>query len=340
MAQRNKIIAITAGDPAGIGPEIVAKSIRKLEKDAGASYLIIGRKRDFAHCLEDSAQIFWCENESEAFQVIATNTFVGLDLTEVEDLVVETGLPSANSGKIAFKAIKTTVNLAVEKKVAGIATAPIAKDALKLAGYEFTGHTTIFKTLLNAQPVMTFYTPLHEQNHSKSVLVSLLSMHVPLMQVAEHLSPEKLEYVIKTTVSALQNNFSIENPRIAISGLNPHAGEGGMFGNEEIHIINPLIEKMQKEGLNVAGAIPPDTVFHRSFHKHEFDGVIALYHDQGLIAVKTFDFHNSVQMTLGLPFLRTSVDHGTAFDIAGKGIADINSMLNAITLAEKLIHRG
>ena len=337
MAQGSKIIALTAGDPAGIGPEIIVKSIQKLKKDSGSRLLIIGRKQDFDEISIPAVQIIWCDNEGDAFRALAENTFVGLNLAEVENFEVKIGLPSANSGKIAFQAIKTAVILAKRKKIAAIATAPIAKNALKLAGYEFTGHTSIFRTLLNAEPVMTFYTPLNRQNYKESVLVSLMSMHVPLMQVAEHLTSETLEYVIKTTVSALQQYFGIENPRIAVSGLNPHAGESGMFGTEEINIINPLIGKLQKDGINIFGAIPPDTVFYRAFHKHEFDGVIALYHDQGLIAVKTFDFNNSVQLTLGLPFLRTSVDHGTAFDIAGIGIADINSMLNAIMLAKKLI---
>ena len=335
IPQRYKIIAITAGDPAGIGPEIVAKSINHLDDDSGTKFLILGRKIDFENISPNSNQISWFNDEVDAFRALADNAFVGLYLEDVENLEVETGKPSANSGKIAFQAIKTAINLATEKKISAIATAPIAKDALKLAGYQFTGHTSIFKSMLKAKPVMAFYTPINRLNNSSSVLVSLLSMHVPLMQVAKYLTTESLEYVIKTTVSAIQQYFSIENPRIAISGLNPHAGEHGMFGTEEINIINPLIDKLRADGLNIIGAIPPDTVFYRAFHKHEFDGVIALYHDQGLIAVKTFDFHNSVQLTLGLPFLRTSVDHGTAFDIAGKGIANINSMLNAINLAKR-----
>ena len=337
IPQRYKIIAITAGDPAGIGPEIVAKSIKHLDEDSETKFLIVGRKRDFENISANTKHILWCENETDAFRALADNAFVGLNLSALENLEIETGQPSANSGEIAFQAIQTAVNLAIEEKISAIATAPIAKDALKHAGYSYTGHTSIFQTMLNVKPVMAFYTPFNRINKTGSVLVSLLTMHIPLMQVAEHLTKESLEYVIKTTISTMQQYFGIENPRIAVSGLNPHAGEQGMFGTEEIITINPLIDKLRDEGMNVVGAIPPDTVFYRTFHKHEFDGVISLYHDQGLIAVKTFDFHNSVQLTLGLPFLRTSVDHGTAFDIAGKGIADINSMLNAINLAVKLI---
>ena len=332
MGKINKIITVSAGDPAGIGAEITAKSVHALASNTDSKFIIIGREQDFENTFCDDLR--WFSSENQAFEYLDTNKQVGLNLSDFADEKVQIGAPSASSGMIAYKSIEQAVVLCQKNKARAIVTAPISKDALKLAGFSFTGHTTIFKNMLNAEPVMTFYTPTRE-NHA--VLVSLVSMHIPLMNVKDSLKPEKLEYVIRTTNSALKNYFGIEKPRIAVSGLNPHAGEGGMFGTEESEIINPVVENMCVQGLDVVGAIPPDTVFYRALHRHEFDGVVSLYHDQGLIAVKTFDFLNSVQMTLGLPFLRTSVDHGTAYDIAGKGIAEINSMVNALKLADKLI---
>ena len=281
-------IAITEGDPSGIGPEIA----RKAAKDA----------RVLAVC------------EPVLYGASADAAFAP-------------GVLSAAAGKAAHDAIVRAAADAQSGAVAAIATAPINKEALRLAGFPWNGHTDLLAHLTGAKQVaMMFF--------SDELRVVLATIHVPLSEVPGLLTQQLVEDTITLTARELPK-FDKVPPRIAVAGLNPHAGEHGLFGREEELAIAPAIARCRAKGIDVAGPFPGDTVFVRA-RKGEFDVVIACYHDQGLIPVKLVAFGRAVNVTLGLPIVRTSVDHGTAFDIAGKGVADAESMIAAVLLAARM----
>jgi len=281
-------IAITEGDPAGIGPEIA----RKAAADA----------RVLAVC------------EPVLYGAPAGATF-------------QPGALSAGAGKAAYENIVRATNDAMNQTISGIATAPINKEALRLAGYPWNGHTDLLAHLTGAPHVaMMFF--------SDQLRVVLATVHVPLAAVPALLTQKLVEETITLTARELPK-FDKVPPRIAVAGLNPHAGEHGLFGREEETAIAPAIACCRAKGIDVSGPFPGDTVFVRA-RKGEFDVVIACYHDQGLIPVKLVAFGEAVNVTLGLPIVRTSVDHGTAFDIAGKGVADAGSLIAAVLLAARL----
>ncbi len=282
------IVAITEGDPAGIGPEIA----RKAAADP----------RVLASC------------EPVLYGPPAGARF-------------EPGVLSASAGDAAYQAIVRAVADARRGAVAAIATAPINKEALRLAGQPWNGHTDLLAHLTGASHVaMMFF--------SDELRVVLATVHVPLADVPRLLTQSVMERTIALTACELPK-FDKVRPRIAVAGLNPHAGEHGLFGHEEQTAIAPAIARCRERGIDVAGPFPGDTVFVRA-RKGEFDVVIACYHDQGLIPVKLVAFGKAVNVTLGLPIIRTSVDHGTAFDIAGKGVADAESLISAVLLAARL----
>jgi 4-hydroxythreonine-4-phosphate dehydrogenase len=244
---------------------------------------------------------------------------------------VQPGLLSAQAGRAAHDAIARAVRDALAGDVAAIATAPINKEAFALAGLRWKGHTELLQELTGARRVaMMFY--------SERLRVALATVHVPLKDVPSALSAARLRDVIELTASWLPR-FGFASPRLALAGLNPHAGEHGVIGDEEIHVLEPIAAECRARGINVIGPLPADTVFVRAA-RGEFDAVIACYHDQGLIPVKVLAFGKAVNVTLGLPIIRTSVDHGTAFDIAGKGVADPGSMVEAVLLAAKLAQKA
>jgi len=281
-------IAITEGDPAGIGPEIA----RKAAADA----------RVLAVC------------EPVLYGAPSGATF-------------QPGVLSADAGKAAYDAIVRATGDAMSGAVAGIATAPINKEALRLAGFRWNGHTDLLAHLTGAPHVaMMFF--------SDQLRVVLATVHVPLAEVPALLTQKLVEDTIALTARELPK-FDKVPPRIAVAGLNPHAGEHGLFGREEETAIAPAIACCRAKGIDVSGPFPGDTVFVRA-RKGEFDVVVACYHDQGLIPVKLVAFGEAVNVTLGLPIVRTSVDHGTAFDIAGTGVADAGSMVAAVLLAARL----
>jgi len=239
----------------------------------------------------------------------------------------EPGVLSAEAGKAAYDAIVRAAADAQRGDVAAIATAPINKEALRLAGYPWNGHTDLLAHLTGTEHVaMMFY--------SDELRVVLATVHVPLTDVPRLLTQQVMEQTIALTARELPK-FDKLHPRIAVAGLNPHAGEHGLFGREEETAIAPAIARCRERGIEVSGPFPADTLFVRA-RKGEFDVVIACYHDQGLIPVKLVAFGRAVNVTLGLPIIRTSVDHGTAFDIAGKGVADSESMIAAVLLAARL----
>jgi 4-hydroxythreonine-4-phosphate dehydrogenase len=281
-------IAITEGDPAGIGPEIA----RKAASDP--------------RVLDACEPVLYGAGPGARF---------------------EPGALSAAAGKAAYEAIVAATADAREGKVDGLATAPLNKEALRLAGYPWNGHTDLLAHLTGSRHVaMMFY--------SDQLRVVLATVHVPLAEVPKLLTQTVMEQTIALAWRELPLFDKIQ-PRLAVAGLNPHAGEHGLFGREEQTVIEPAVACCRAKGVDVSGPFPADTVFVRA-RKGEFDAVIACYHDQGLIPVKLLAFGRAVNVTLGLPIIRTSVDHGTAFDIAGKGIADAESMVGAVLLAARL----
>lgn len=286
-----KTIAITVGDPAGIGPEIAIKAARDPRVVAVCRPVLYGPHTP---------------DELKAFRI---------------------GEVSAEAAKAAYGAIEQATRDAREGTVAAIVTAPISKEAFALAGYPWKGHTDLLAHLCNAPEVaMMFW--------SERLRVVLATVHIPLREVPSALTHDRLRDVIALTARSLPR-FGINTPKLAVAGLNPHAGENGLLGHEERQTIIPAVEDARGLGINVTGPIPGDTVFVRAA-RGEFDAVVACYHDQGLIPVKLIAFGRAVNVTLGLPIVRTSVDHGTAFDIAGQGVADEGSLVEAILLAARL----
>jgi 4-hydroxythreonine-4-phosphate dehydrogenase len=281
-------VAITAGDPAGIGPEVAARAAAD------------------PRVLDACDPVVYGPAHGAAFPA---------------------GVLSGAAGRSAYEVIVRAVADAQLDVVQAIATAPVNKEAFRLAGLPWSGHTDLLAHLTGARDVaMMFY--------SKELRVVLATVHIPLAEVPRALTASSLEATIALTARELPR-FGLERPRIAVAGLNPHAGEHGLFGSEEDTAIRPAIEACRARGIDVDGPFPGDTVFVRA-RRGDFDVVVACYHDQGLIPVKLVAFGQAVNVTLGLPIVRTSVDHGTAFDIAGKGLADPESMIAAVLLAARL----
>jgi 4-hydroxythreonine-4-phosphate dehydrogenase len=241
------------------------------------------------------------------------------------------GRVSAAAGRAAYDAIASAVEDAVHGRIQAIATAPINKEAFAVAGLRWPGHTELLAHLTGAPRVAMMF-------HSDALRVVLATIHVPLARVPELLTRELMEQTIELTWQALPR-FGVDSPRLAVAGLNPHAGEHGVIGREDEQVIAPAVAACRARRIDVCGPLPGDTVFVRAVRR-EFDAVIACYHDQGLIPIKLIAFGKAVNVTLGLPIIRTSVDHGTAFDIAGQGVADPSSMIQAVMLAARLAAAG
>jgi len=313
------VIAITMGDPAGIGPEIVLKSL--IEGGIGdvCVPLVIGDKEVLEHTAEQIG-IDPAELNDKILPFV-------LDLKNVAEGWVS-GVESGLTGKASAEYIEKAVELWRLGDVDAIATAPISKNAISMAGYPFPGHTEFLASLTDTKEfAMSFF--------ADDLRVVLLSTHVSLRNAIELVKRRSLVDLIEFSAKQLSGLLH-RDVKLAVAGLNPHASENGMFGDEESREIIPAIEECRDRlGIDVSGPFSPDTIFLRGY-RGEFDGVIACYHDQATIAVKSLSFGSSVNVTLGLPLIRTSVDHGTAFDIAGKGIAEASSMSTAIKLAAKL----
>ncbi|CAN5223620.1 4-hydroxythreonine-4-phosphate dehydrogenase PdxA [soil metagenome] len=314
------------GDAAGIGAEIILKALADENLRKICQPIIIGD----AEFLRNTARDL---NLKFDFNEVTDNLPTTEHQTAIYNLKnltgeIKMGEESALAGKASAEYIETAVRLWREKKIDAIATAPISKKALSLGGYDFPGHTE-FLAFLTETPefAMSFF--------AEKLRVVLLSTHVSLRDAIELVKKEKLVELIKFSHREISKLLK-RDAHLAVAGLNPHASEGGMFGSEEKNEIIPAIEECrEKFNINVSGAFSPDTIFLRGF-RGEFDGVISCYHDQATIAVKCLSFGASVNVTLGLPLIRTSVDHGTAFDIAGKNVAEASSMKAAIRLAANL----
>jgi len=319
------IIGITMGDPAGIGPEITLRSL--IDQRIGEVCIprVIG---DLAHLKRTASDLnIPADLVSDISEIENSRQIFVYDMNNVaKDLAY--GDWSAASGKASAEYIETAVELWRNGSINAISTAPISKAAISKAGYDFPGHTEFLAALTESPKIaMSFF--------AEKLRVVLLSTHISLINAAARVKTEALVDLIRFSNNELSKILG-RDIRIAVAGLNPHASEGGMFGSEEHDEIAPAVTKCRDEfGINVNGPYSPDTIFLRGF-KGEFDAVIACYHDQATIAVKSLSFGSSVNVTLGLPLIRTSVDHGTAFDIAGKGIAESSSMSAAVILAAEL----
>ncbi len=320
-------VGITIGDPSGIGPEIVLKSVVMPEVRAICTPIIIGDAREL-------------QRQAERLGLACDYPIVTEDEldranhgTMICDIAgsgppVEWGQLSADSGRAAIACIEAGARLALEGRLDAITTAPINKEALKLAGSRFPGHTEMLTSLCGAsRSLMCFF--------AGDLRVILLTIHMSLADAIKAITKERLTDTLVLADMELRR-FGLARPRIAVAGLNPHASEHGLFGSEEEREMEPAISECRAaHGIDVSGPFPADTLFVRAA-RGAFDAVVACYHDQGLIAVKCLSFGEAVNVTLGLPIIRTSVDHGTAFDIAGRGVADSNSMTEAIKLAARL----
>ncbi|MDN5312545.1 MAG: 4-phospho-D-threonate 3-dehydrogenase / 4-phospho-D-erythronate 3-dehydrogenase [Thermoanaerobacteraceae bacterium] len=326
---KKPLIGITAGDPAGIGPEIVVKALTKKEIYEKVKPVVICSKTVVERALEiTKVKMDILPLEIDSLDRVTEKDF-SFDKIYLVDLKnVKQNIPfgkiSGEAGRASFEYIKKSIELGMAGLIDGVATAPINKEAIHAAGIDFIGHTEMFAELTKSRDVLTMFQVIN-------LRIFFLTRHLSLLEACSRI---KLENVFNTLLSchrALQN-LGIANPSIAVAALNPHGGEGGLFGDEEVREIIPAIKKARAEGVKVEGPVPADSVFYLA-NLGRFDAVLSLYHDQGHIAAKMLDFERTVSVTTGLPFIRTSVDHGTAFDIAGKGIASSVSMEEAIKVA-------
>ena len=319
-------IAITMGEPGGVGPEVIVKSLVRADVRACCYPIVVGNAEIMRKAVELTGLPLKVKLWSSLSGLRSAPGII--DVLDVTSRIPEKkGVPSRSSGLAFVKYIKKAVALALHGEVSAIVTAPVSKESMKMAGYKWPGHTELLAELTGAKDFAMMFV-------SDKLKVILCTIHVPLKEVPKKIN-KKL--VFKTIMNAVKGTamLGVENPRIAVSGLNPHAGEAGIMGHEEPAAITPAIEKAQAEGINVSGPFPPDVVFHKAYNG-EFDMVVCMYHDQGLIPFKMLAFDTGVNVTVGLPIIRTSPDHGTAFDIAWKNKANPSSMTEAIKLASRM----
>ena len=322
------LIAITMGDATGVGPEIIVKSLQEQEIYEICRPVVIG---DLG-IMRRAAEIVKCDFPCYPIQDLNTAgcQYGNIDVLDLNNLPSDMpfAVIDARAGKAAYEYVETAVGLAMEGKVDAIATAPLHKDAMNQGGYHFPGHTEILAHLSNTKDYAMMLS-------GGALRVIHVTTHVSLRRACDLVKKERILCVIKLADQAMKL-IGIDSPRIAVAGLNPHSGEGGMFGTEDIEEIAPAVEEAKALGFDVTGPVPPDTVFFRAAHKGHFDIVVVMYHDQGHIPLKVLGFEQGVNITVGLPFIRTSVDHGTAFGKAGKGTADYLSMMEAIRMAAQM----
>ena len=324
-ADTRPLLAVTMGDPAGVGPEITAKALRNPKIGSVCRALVVGDLPTMRRAAEAVGTNVIAADPSE-MDLDADDIQVydpwGRDLA---DLPI--GEVDARAGAAAAQAVIAATQLALDGRVAAIVTAPINKAAINAAGYHYAGHTELLADLTSSPGArMLLVAPGLRVLHN--------STHVSLREAIDRVTRENVRHAIGLLDETLRL-MAIEKPRLAVCGLNPHAGEGGLFGHEDDAFIRPAIEDARNDGIDVTGPEPGDTVFNRA-RNGTFDGVVAMYHDQGHVAVKVAGFFDGVNVSVGLPIIRTSVDHGTAFDIAGRGVARADSMEMAIEVAASM----
>jgi len=345
-------VAITMGDPCGVGPEIIVKAFDSPGFAGECVPLVVGDRL----ALERAIKLLGSPAvvrpiTDEMLQPFRSGTFIleagaipllapaGRDGRAAAGLApadIEFGNPTSAACETAVSGIRTAVRLAVSGLADAVCTCPINKEQLHRRGFPFPGHTEFLRELTRAEDVVMMLA-------GPKLRVALATIHVPVSEVPGLLTKELLRKVLRITAESMARDFALRSPRIAVAGLNPHAGEAGRFGREEIEVIRPAVEEFEAAHLRagghkdclfprISGPWPPDTIFYRAL-SNEFDAVVAMYHDQGLIPVKLAHFNQAVNVSLGLPIVRTSVDHGTAYDIAGLGTADPGSLIEAVGLA-------
>ena len=321
------LIAVTLGDPAGIGPEIVVKSIDDRDLFKIANCIVIGDRKIVEQaigiCKADLSVKVVDDPANGDYRAGVLNL---IDLDNVDMDQFEFGKVSAMCGKAAFEYIEKSIQLTMAGKADAVATTPINKEALHAADIHYIGHTEIFGALTGTVDPLTMF-------ETNGLRVFFLTRHLSLRDMLDQIRKERIIDYVQRCTEALKR-LGVTQGTMAVAGLNPHSGEHGLFGWEEVKEIAPAVEELKKMGYNVAGPVPADSVFHQAA-LGKYNSVLSLYHDQGHIATKTLDFDKTISITNGMPILRTSVDHGTAFDIAGKGIAGAVSMKEAIRLAAK-----
>jgi 4-hydroxythreonine-4-phosphate dehydrogenase len=346
ICEKELPIVITMGDPAGIGPEIIVKAYAKNASLSRATFVIGDSLKIQQVCqllkLSLVVQII-TENDLKDLSQLPAGVIAVMPNPSSAELI-KTGEIQALAGKIAAECIELATDLHLRKKVAAIVTAPLHKEALKMAGYPFPGHTEMLQSLCaNFMHQKVADLPVRMMLMNEELRTVLLSIHVSLKQAIEAVTFDNIVKTLEISHDSMSKILK-RSPHIAVAGLNPHAGEGGLLGLEEIEIIQPAIQKAQSLGIHVTGPYPPDTIYMRARQlansQNPIDIVLAMYHDQGLIPVKYLGVDSGVNVTLGLPITRTSPDHGTAFDIAGTGKADPSSLLEAIKVAQNLANLG
>jgi len=298
-------LAITCGDPAGIGPEVIAAALRG-DSARGQDCILIG-------------PVAWA-------QPLATQLDCAFEAVGSVDFQVVLGQPSRAAAEVSLAALQVAAQGCVDGRFRGVVSGPVSKHWLQQVGFKQPGQTEFFAEAWGGEPSMGFV--------GKELRVVLATWHIPLREVADTLTADCLELAVRRA-HALAQSFGIKMPRIGVCGLNPHAGEGGILGDEERDVLDPRLNRLRVAMPGLSPCLPGDTVFFRQ-RRGDFDVVVAAYHDQGLTAVKTLEFDEAVNVTLGLPYVRTSPDHGTAFDIAGKGLADSGSFAAALSVARQL----
>jgi len=330
------IVAITMGDPAGIGPEVILKALADPIIKRRARPLVLGdwgvlqraRRRRF----KAPQLICWQSGQPLLPLLDHPTAHVVCPLSSLTSRQSRPGVASKAGGHSAFCYIHVAAKLALSKLADAIATAPISKSSLIGAGHDYPGHTELLADISRTPECRMMLI-------GAKLRVVPVTGHIPLTKVARRLTLDNIQTTLDLTQRGLKNFFGIARPRIAVAALNPHGGEEGIFGDEEIKIIEPAVRHARRRGVSVAGPFPADSLFHHAA-RGAYDAVVCMYHDQGLIPLKLHHFFGGVALTLGPPFIRTSVDHGTAYDIAGSGKADETSMKEAILLAARLARQN
>jgi 4-hydroxythreonine-4-phosphate dehydrogenase len=320
-------VAVPIGDPAGVGPEIVVKSVASKEVFDVARTVVIGDAKVLANAckiMNVDLRINKIEKPEDGDYSEGVLNLIDLDNIDMDQF--EFGKVNGICGKAAFQYIQKSIELANEGLVDAVATTPINKESLRAGDINFIGHTEIFGELTNTEDPLTMF-------ETNGMRIFFLTRHVSLRDMLDLIKKERIKDYVKRCLIALEK-LGVKDGTMAIAGLNPHSGEHGLFGWEEVNEVTPAIEELQAEGYKVVGPIGADSVFHQAAIGR-YNSVLSLYHDQGHIAAKTLDFEKTISITNGMPILRTSVDHGTTFDIAGKGIVSAVSMIEAILLAAK-----
>jgi len=328
------LLALTLGDPNGIGPEVVLKAARDSRAVEAARFVAVG-SADVLREQAERLQLGPVASVASPTDAAPRNALAVWDPDPSRASSYNWSEITANGGDQAMRAVAAACDLCLERTVDGMVTAPLSKEAMHLAGYDFPGHTEFLQERTGAETVVMV---LASELENGPLRVALVTIHVPVAAVAELVTADRIVEVAQTLDRVLRIDLGIAEPCLAVLGLNPHAGDGGVIGREEIDVLHPALESLRQLDVNVEGPFPADAFFGRASWTR-YDAVLAMYHDQGLTPFKALAMGGGVNVTLGLPIVRTSPDHGTGFDIAGKGIADAGSTVEAIRLAVTMARR-